>query len=163
MIRIATESDLDAIDRIYNQAIDAGFRTAHLAPMSPAERLAWLRTHDEKEYPVYLYDRDGSALGWASLSPYRPGREALEEVAEVSFYVDFDHHGEGIGSELVKHCLEQAPTLGKRILFAIIIEGNEGSNALLEKFGFERWGFLPQVVHSHGEFRGQWYLGKILN
>jgi L-amino acid N-acyltransferase YncA len=50
----------------------------------------------------------------------------------------------------------------KRVLFAIIIEGNNTSVALLKKFGFEQWGCLPQVIACYGEVRGYLYLGKIL-
>lgn len=162
MIRTASTDDLAAIDTIYNQAIEAGFRTAHISPLSAENRKKWLKSHSAKEYPVYIFERDGKVLGWASLSPYREGRDALSEVAEISFYIDFDYHGKGIGSRLVEHCLQQAPTLGKRVLFAIIIEGNEGSIALMEKFGFERWGYLPEVIHHEGEKRGQIYMGKIV-
>lgn len=162
MIRTAAENDLNAIDRIYNQAIEAGFRTAHLAPLSPEKRRQWFQNHNEEEYPVYLYEDEDAVWGWASLSPYRPDRAALDEVAELSFYVDFSRHGEGIGSRLVEHCLEQAPALGKRIMFAIVIDGNDGSIALLKKFGFEWWGYLPEVINCSGEKRGQIYLGKIL-
>ena len=161
-IRTATEHDLDAIDRIYNQSVRAGFQTADLTPLSPAERLEWFDRHDENSYPVYLYVKEDKVLGWASLSAYRPGREALEQTAEISFYVDIGHRARGIGSKLVDHCLRMAPALGFRVLFAIVIDGNEGSIALLKKFGFDRWGYLPEVINSDGELRGQFYLGKII-
>lgn len=162
MIRTAREKDLAAIDHIYNQAISAGFHTAHLSPLSSEQRMQWFLNHSKEEYPVYLFEEDDKVLGWASLSHYRKGREGLAEVAELSFYVDFDHHGEGIGSRLVDYCLKQAPGLNKRVLLAIIIEGNRASIGLLEKFGFERWGYLPEVIHHQEEKRGQVYMGKII-
>lgn len=163
MIRLATPSDLPAIDRIYNQAIEDRFHTAHLTPLNEEERQTWFQAHNPERYPVYVYRDDGEVVGWASISAYRPGREALDEAAVVSYYIDFDHHGRGIGSGLVNHTLEQCPGLGIHVLFAIIIEGNDASVGLMEKFGFERWGYLPEVIHCHGERRGQIYMGTLID
>lgn len=162
MIRLATATDLPAIDNIYNQAVKRGFCTAHLKPMSSQERTNWYRQHTPENNPVYVFEKNQKIMGWLSLSPYRPGREALNEVAEISFYVDFDFHGQNIGSKLVDHCLKKAPLLNKRIYFAIIIEGNKGSISLLEKFRFEKRGCLPEAVNYKGEKRDQIYMGKIL-
>lgn len=163
MIRTASRQDLPAIDDIYNQAIEQGFRTAHTTPLTKSERERWFRNHTPGMYPIYVYQKGKQILGWASLSPYRSGREALSEVAEISFYVDYRTHGQGIGSALVEHCIQRAPELNKRVLFAIVIEGNRASRFLLEKFGFEQWGYLPEAVRARNEIRGQLYLGKILN
>ena len=163
VIRLAIADDLPAIDRIYNQAVEKGFCTAHTRPMSRQERMDWFARHPGEEYPVYVYEDQGQVAGWLSLSAYRPGREALDEVAELSFYVDFDHHGRGIASALTDHCLGHAAMLNKRVLFAIIIEGNEGSIRVLQKFGFERWGYLPEVIRYDGETRGQVYMGRVLS
>lgn len=34
------------------------------------------------------------------------------------------------------------------------------SRRLLEKFGFERWGVLPEVDEFDGRLCGQWYYGR---
>lgn len=162
MIRPAKKDDLPAIDYIYNQAIYAGFCTAHLHPVKEDLRNRWFNDHDPNDYPIYVYEKDGEILGWASISPYRKGREALRETAELSYYVDFKHHGQDIGTKLVQHCLAQCPSINKRVLIAIIIDGNEASVGLLEKFGFAEWGYLPEVIKHEGEVRGQHLMGKIV-
>jgi phosphinothricin acetyltransferase len=161
-LRLATADDLGRIDAIYNQAIAHGFCTADLRPLGAARRAAWFARHAPGTHPVYVCVEDGRVLGWASLSAYRPGREALQDVAELSYYVDFDHHRRGIGTRLVARMEQAARTRGKRVLFAIVIEGNAGSIALLNNAGFAPWGFLPEVVRHRGETRGQHYLGKLL-
>ena len=163
MIRPATEDDLSALTQIYNQAIDQGFITAHINHVTRDERMEWLENHPAEEFPIYVFEQNGNILGWASISAYRQGRKALDEVAEISFYVDFNHHGKNIGSKLTAFCLKKAPVLNKRILFAIVIEGNEESISLLKKFGFEEWGYLPEVIKFQGEIRSHIYMGKILN
>lgn len=162
LIRIATEKDLPAIDRIYNQAIEEGFRTAHLSPFTVDQRETWFQDHDPLMYPVFVFTRGTEVLGWASFSPYRPGREALKKAAELSIYVDFEHHGEGIGSKMLEYCLARCPALNKRVVFSIIIEGNKGSIGLMQKYGFEQWGFLPDVIQHNDQKRGHIYMGKII-
>lgn len=159
---MATEDDLPRIDEIYNQAVAKGFYTADINPLSSQARLKWFQKYSPENFPIYVYEKDQEVLGWTSISPYRAGREALNEVAEISFYIDFNFHSQGIGSKFVEFCLKRAPTLNKRIYFAIIIEGNQSSFGLLEKYGFEKWGYLPEVINYQGEKRGQIYMGKIV-
>jgi len=161
-IRLAVEADLPVIDAIYNQAIAQRFCTADLKPIGERRRREWFAAHEPERYPVYVYEEEGQVLGWLSFSAYRPGREALQDVAEVSFYVDESHRGKGIGSRLMEHALAESRRMKKRVLFAVIIEGNAASANLLKKFGFEQWGVLLQVIACFGEVRGQIYLGKIL-
>ncbi len=161
-VRLAAAADLPAIDAIYNQAVAQHFLTADLQPIGAQRRGEWFEAHNVERYPVYVYEEEGRVLGWLSLSAYRPGREALQDVAEVSYYVDEAHRGEGIGSRLMEYALAESRRMKKRVLFAVIIEGNAASVALLKKFGFEQWGCLPQVIACYGEVRGQIYFGKIL-
>jgi phosphinothricin acetyltransferase len=84
----------------------------------------------------------------------------LEGTAEVSYYVDYAHHGKGIGSMLMEHAIFDCQRIKKRILFAILLEVNVPSIRLLQKFGFEKWGFMPDVAEfSHG-LCGHLYYGK---
>lgn len=161
-IRIATIEDLPAIDAIYNHAIAARFQTADLTPISAARRLEWFNAHDPARYPVFVYERAAQVVGWLSLSAYRPGRQALEETAELSYYVHASHQHEGIGSRLLAHAIQESRRMGKRVLFAVVIEGNAASLGLLQKFGFEPWGRLYQVIACFGEVRDQIYLGLLL-
>ena len=163
MIRSANEKDLADIDNIYNQAISAGFNTAHTEPLNKNERLKWFEKYSEDKFPLYVYEKNNKVIGWISVSPYRKGRSALKETVEISFYVDFNFHRKGIGTELVQHCLDQAERIKKRVFLAIIIEGNDGSINLMKKLGFEKWGFLPNVINYQNEIRGQVYMGKIVD
>ena len=161
-IRIASAADLPAIDEIYNQAVAQHFQTGDLQPIGDRRRQEWFDAHNPHTYPIYLYEENGSVLGWLSLSVYRPGRQALQDVAELSYYVALAHQGKGIGTCLLDHAISESRCMGKRVLFAVIIDGNAASLSLLKKFGFEKWGYLPEVISCYGEVRGQVYLGRVL-
>ncbi len=158
-IRLATLADLPRIVDIYNQAIAARNVTADMVPFTVEQRLDWFQVHTPEAYPICVCEQDGQVLGWLSVSPYR-GRPALRRTAEVSYYVDYGHHGGGIGSALLAHALADAPRLGKKVYIAILLERNTGSIRLLEKFGFERWGYLPEVAEFDGQLCGQFYYGR---
>ena len=160
MIRTATEQDLDRIETICNQAIHDGFKTARLTPMGMEARYKWFHHYDRNTYPIFVFEENGIVMGWVSLSPYREGREALDETAVISYFVDFDCLGRGIGSQLINYVIHHLPDQIKAV-FAIIIDGNEASIHLLKKFGFEQWGLLPGVYNAMGEVRDQVYYGKL--
>ena len=145
-IRLYTQKDLPAINRIYNQAVQQRFCTAHLAPVDMKQREAWFKAHDPERFPVYVAVQDDKIAGWVSLGPYRADRQALAHVAEVSYYVDAKERSRGIGSMLLEHTRAIAPSFGFNVLIAILLSRNPASIALLEKFGFSRWGTMPGIA-----------------
>jgi L-amino acid N-acyltransferase YncA len=161
-IRSAKLSDLPRIDEIYNQAI-ALQATAHLEPLGKKERLDWLAQHEPEKYPVFVAETDGKIAGWLSISPYRPGRMALRFTAEISYYVHEEYCRKGIGTKLMEFALAQAPDLNIKQMFAIVMEHNMASIMLLKKFGFQQWGFLPDVADYEGKKYGQFYYGRSIS
>jgi phosphinothricin acetyltransferase len=159
-IRLAQIGDLPAIVEIYNQAIPSRQSTADTGPVRVEDRLAWFRDHHPEERPIFVTEVDGQVAGWCSLSAYRPGRAALRATAEISYYIAPAYQRRGIGTALIEHALAACPALGIRHLFAIVLETNQASIGLLEKMGFERWGYLPRVADFDGFEVGHLYLGR---
>ncbi len=158
-IRIAVQDDLPAIVEIYNQAVKLQLATADLTPASVESRRAWLTEHTPGKYPVFVADDGGTVTGWCSLSPYRAGRMALRYTAEISYYIHEDFRRLGIGSSLIAHAIEQCPRLEIKTLFAILLDINEASVGILEKFGFTKWGHMPKVADFNGIECGHLYYG----
>ena len=156
-IRPARPDDLEAIVEIHNQAIRAG-AIGFLEPHDVEERRAWLDGRPEKR-PVLVAERDGAVVGWAELSDYRPGRRALRHAVEISYFVDAAQVRRGVGSALVRRCVELCPDLGIRDLVAILLEDNHASVGLLEKLGFTRRGHLPGIAVVEGREVGHLYYG----
>lgn len=158
MIRIATIDDLEVITNIYNQAIDAGFQTAFTERLDAGERVGWFKEHSSA-YPLFVYEHNGKVVGWLSISDYRHGRAALRYAVEVSYFIDKDHQGKGIGTKLLKHGVDACRELGYKTLLAIILEPNIASAKLLQKAGFEQWAYLPRIADFAGVACSQVYYG----
>jgi L-amino acid N-acyltransferase YncA len=160
MIRFAQIDDLPAIVDIYNQSIPSKQSTGDTQPVRVEDRMTWFGEHRPEEHPIFVAEMDGQVVGWCSLSAYRAGRAALRFTAEISYYIAPAYHRHGIGTALIEHALASCPALQFKHLFAIVLEGNEASVRLLEKIGFEKWGYLPRVADFDGKEVGQLYYGR---
>ncbi len=84
---------------------------------------------------------------------------ALRYTAEVSYFIHFEHHSKGIASRLVRYAIDMCPSLQIKTLFAILVDSNQGSIRLLEKYGFNKWGHMPRVAEFDGIEFGHLYYG----
>lgn len=160
----AQKSDLKEITRIYNASIAEKNATARLTPVSLCEREAWFEAHEEASRPIYALKRlnDGKILAWGSLSDFNP-KEAYRITAEISIYVAPEARGKGLGGRLVNFMLERAPEFGVKNVVALIFSSNSASLNLFAKFGFTRWGELPEVCDMDGKPESLTILSKNLS
>ncbi len=158
IVRFARQQDFPRLIEIFNQSVLTR-STAILEAVTVEEKQAWFDEHTNEQYPILVAESENRVLGYLYLSPYRPGRSALIHTAEVSYFVDFDHHRQGIASLLMEACLEKCLGLGIKSLFAILLETNTSSINLLKKYGFEQWAHLPGVAEIDGVEVNQVYFG----
>lgn len=161
-IRIAQRADLPRMDFIYNQAIAEGQKTADLTPWSEPQRLQWFHEHDPERHPLFVAEISGEVVGFASVSPYRKGREALRFTVELSLYMEASHRRLGMGRTLMKTLLDFCEKAGVKSVFCIILDTNAASIALMKKLGFEQWAHMPRIADFDGEEVGHIYYGKRL-
>ncbi len=96
-------------------------------------RLTWAITED-----------GGEALGWVVLIPKREG------VAEIGYNLRRSHWRRGYVGEAVARVIEHGfGGMGLRRICADTDPDNAGSNALLEKLGFRREGYLREEWETH--------------
>lgn len=162
-IRKASISDLPEMVGIYNDAVALGGITCDIDLFTIEERIPWFELHQEEKYPLFVYEVDGRVAGYSHLSAYRAGRRAVENVAEISYYVNKEFRKQGIGTQLVAHAIEQARELGYEQIIAMIVEGNAGSEAMLQKYGFTQWGRMPKIAAFNGVKYDHIYYGLPLN
>jgi len=153
-------TELEALVNIYNQAIRSGVATGHTEEFTRQRRWGWYRSHDKFNYPIYVMKLNKEIIGYGTLSPYREGRQAMRSVAEVSFFLAEAFQGKGYGSILLEKIINGCPRVKIKTLIAILLDINEPSIRLLEKFGFERWGHFPGIVEFPDKTCGQLIYGK---
>lgn len=159
-IRNAAESDLQAITDIYNEAVITGGSTADLVPRTLEQRRAWVDSHAPRDqYPVaVIEDADSEIVGFGSLSKFHP-RQAYDGVVELSYYIAARVHGQGYGTKLVAWLVGEATRQRYRMATALIFADNAGSVALMEDFGFTRFGLLPRACYDGKRYidMSYWY------
>jgi len=119
------------------------------------------RKFDSKGENLGVANQKGEILAWGSLSDYRPC-EGYRITAEISVYVAPEARGKGLGRRLVNFMLESAPKFGIENIVALIFSSNSASLNLFAKFGFARWGELPEVCDMGGKIESLTILGKKL-
>jgi L-amino acid N-acyltransferase len=142
-LRPATESDLAAINDIYNHFVLHSTCTYQEEPEPIESRRQWFRHHGEK-HPVIVAVAEGQVVGWGSLSAYHE-RSAYRHTVENSVYVHHQHHRRGIGSLLLQELIVRSRQLSHRVIIAGIDGEQTASVALHAKHGFQKVGHLKQV------------------
>ncbi len=158
-IDIAQESDVTRIVEIYNQAIKAK-DNAIIDEIKIGEYREEFKFRDLVEYPIFTYRIEDKIVGWISLSPYRADRVAYRSLKEVSFYIDYQHLGKGIGSILLEFIISNRSKLNYNSLIAILISSNKKSINLLKKYDFEKWGVFPKVLEMQPELESVIIFGR---
>jgi phosphinothricin acetyltransferase len=149
-IRAATEADLPAITRIYNEGIVDRLATLETEERTEEERRAWLAAHDER-HPVLVAERQGIVLGWGSLNVFN-ARAAYRFVADFSIYVAREARGMGIGGALLPALIAEARRLGFHKLVLAAFPFNAAGMRLYERFGFREVG----IYKEQGVLDGAW-------
>lgn len=160
-IRNAEVKDLPIIIEIYNSTIQSRMVTADTDAVKVEDKLAWFHEHNEKTRPLLVVlDKELNEIcAWLSFQSFY-GRPAYQATAEVSIYLHEKTRGKGLGAYLLKYALDACPGLGIENLLGFIFAHNLPSIGLFKKFGFEKWGYLPEVAELEGVKRDLVILGR---
>ncbi|KAA9008500.1 N-acetyltransferase family protein [Paenibacillus spiritus] len=158
-IEDARLEDLPAIVDIYNSTVAGRMVTADLEPVSVEGRLNWFREHNSDHRPLWVLRQDGEVAAWLSFQSFY-GRPAYNGTAELSIYVGEAWRGTGAGTLLLERAIQECPRLGLTNLVGFVFGHNGPSLALLKRFGFERWGLLPEVAELDGVKRDLVIVGR---
>jgi len=156
-VRSATDADLAAIRRIYNEGIADRIATLDEDPKTEDDIAAWFSAHAGRYAVLVAEDENGSIAGWASLNPYSH-RCAYNGVADLSIYIARERRGNGIGSSLLRALEKKAKenTFHKIVLFTFAF--NASGQGLYRKLGYREVG----VFHEQGRLDGAMTRDEVL-
>ncbi len=146
VVRDAVEADLREMAEIYNHAILNTTGTFDTVPKT-VEQWRKMLSNASAAYPLIVAAIGDMVVGWGALKPLID-RPAARFSTENAVYVDPSSHGKGIGTALMEELVARARIKGYHAIIAFVVSGNEASERLHEKLGFERVGFLREVGHK---------------
>ncbi|MEX2415229.1 MAG: N-acetyltransferase family protein [Paenibacillaceae bacterium] len=145
VIEDATHKDLERIIEIYNSTISSRTVTADLDPVTIDSKRKWFEEHSADSRPLWVMKIEGEIIAWLSFQSFY-GRPAYNSTAEISIYISVENRSKGIGSFLLEKAIQESSRLNLTTLVGFVFAHNEPSLALLKKYKFEQWGYLPRVA-----------------
>ena len=143
-IRLATESDHDAIWRILKPVIRAG-ETYTLPRGMPRKEAVDYWTSGEKT--TFVMESNSGVLGTYYIKPNQLG--GGDHICNCGYISDPDARGQGVATFMCEHSLNYAIEQGFRgMQYNFVVSTNTGAIRLWEKFGFSIVGTLPNAF-SH--------------
>jgi len=152
IIRPAAAGDIEAITRIYADAVLHGTASFEIEPPDETEMLRRQTALLKNGYPYFAAEIENVVAGYAYAGPYH-ARPAYKWSVEDSVYVAPDMHRKGIGGLLLRALLAASTQRGYRQMIAVIGDSAQiGSIALHDRAGFGHIGTLRSVGFKHGKW-----------
>lgn len=146
-VRAMTDSDVDAVRRIYAEGIATGNATFESSvPTGKALEKKWLPGHR------WVAEVDGQVAGWATLTAVS-ARDCYRGVAENSVYVGARFRGRGVGKSLMHKQVTEADAAGLWMLQTSIFPENRASIALHHASGYRTVGIRERIAQLDGVWR----------
>ncbi|HWQ35874.1 MAG TPA: GNAT family N-acetyltransferase [Blastocatellia bacterium] len=150
IIRPATHSDLEAVNRIYNYYIEHTAITFDVEPWSLEKRAEWFTHYGTAgRHRCLVVEPGGAVAGYATSSPLRP-KAAYATSVETSVYLAPALTGRGPGSRLYQALFDLLACEDVHRAYAIIALPNPASIQLHLRFGFRSVGVLSEVGRKFG-------------
>lgn len=143
MIRHVKRSDTEAICNIYNTYIEETaitFEENSVTVDEIASRIQKITSN----YPWLVFEKDGRVIGYTFARQWKE-KSAYRHTVETAIYLDSNHLGKGIGTELKGGMIDELRNRSFHCVISGIALPNPASIALCEKFGFEKIAHFKEV------------------
>ena len=162
VIRVAVESDLEAITAIYNHSVLTETASWDDQTVTTDNRRRWLVEHATDPYLTLVAELDGTVVGYAAYGRFRE-KAGWALTAEHSIYLTSDVKGRGIGTLLLTELLKVAAERGIHVMVGVLSADNEVSLRLHERLGFVETARMPQVGKKFGRWLDAVMVQRILD
>jgi phosphinothricin acetyltransferase len=103
-----------------------------------------------KGYPAYTILEEGRVVGFCFLHAYNPF-PSFKECAEITYFIDKDFTGKGIGKAALERLEAEAAQKGIKRILANISSLNNQSLSFHLKNGFRECGRLEKIITKQGK------------
>lgn len=143
-IRLATEGDLEQLNKLYNHYVRTSACTFDIEEISLGRRYEWFKQfREEGPHRIFAACEESRLIGYAYSSRLME-RKAYETSIGVSVYIAEDHHGQGIGRGLYRVLFDAIAGEDIHRAYAGITVPNPASFALHESFGFRQVAYFTE-------------------
>lgn len=140
-------TDWEEVKAIFIEGIEGGNATFHTTPPTWEQ---WDAGHLED--CRFVARVNGEIVGWIALSPFS-SNTFHKGVVEDSIYISNRAQGMGVGSKLLKKCIEESEKCGIWTIQSQIFSENTASIYLHQKYGFREVGVRERFGHLNGVWR----------
>jgi len=155
--RDAGPADASTLDRIFNTTFCGTF--GHLYRRDDLDAFLngfgiadWEEQLKNPAFAFRLAEDDGSAVGYAKLGPLKlPVQPDGPALLLDQIYVVKDHHGMGIGDELMVWIIDEARRRGAKELYLTVYIDNHRARQFYDRYGFEDVGRYDFMVGSQAD------------
>jgi len=155
-LRVLTLNDVPAMHRIFNHYVAHSFAAYTEETVSEG----FIRGLLEQSTPlgaIAVIGKEDQLQGFGLLRPYSPW-QTFRETAFVTYFLDPNAVGQGLGTRLLAALEDAAREAGIHQLLAHVSSENPASLAFHERRGFSRCGRLHGIGSKHGKtFDVVWY------
>ncbi|MBP2327307.1 phosphinothricin acetyltransferase [Kibdelosporangium banguiense] len=149
-MRAAQETDVPAINDIYNEAVADQVATCDLSNVPVDERRDWL-ARQRHPYGVWVAVDSAGVEGWVGLFPY-DSKPCFHRTATFATYVRRSARGKGVGRQLRAWMIDRAREHGFHTIVNRVWATNDASIALAKRFGFVEVGRMRELVDVDGTY-----------
>jgi phosphinothricin acetyltransferase len=157
MIRVATESDAQAIADIYNYYIKNTVVTFEELPVSKNDILERIQKVTGSSLPWLVVEDGGAVIGYAYAGKWNV-RSAYRHTVESTVYLSNSSVSKRSGTKLYKALFDTLRHKAIHVVISGITLPNPASVALHEKFGMKQVAHFPEVGFKFGKWLdvGHW-------
>ena len=151
-VRPGAESDLGAVNDIFNHYVRTSHATFEIEPYTVDRRMEWFGHYTGSgPYRFLVADSGRGVVGYATSSRHRP-KPGYDTSVETTVYVAPDAAGLGVGTALYAGLFEALEGEAVHRALAGIALPNPCSIRLHQRIGFRRAGYFTEQGVKFGQY-----------
>jgi RimJ/RimL family protein N-acetyltransferase len=164
VLRTPTWNDLDDLLSVINSLVEEQANILVDEKVSREDEVDWLSkalARLEKDETIYVVaEVDGKVVGNSELGRKTNGRD--KHVGTIGIAIRDGFREIGIGTEMIKTQIDQAKSMGLKVLTLSAFANNERAHHVYQKVGFADTGRIPKKFFKEGNYIDETLMAKVL-